>query len=460
MDQMHRYDDEADALSRAIVAYARGRIASPQPLDGSAAGEDLTRRAGDTITADGMGGDEALRIWSEILAPATISTDHPSSMAFVPGAPTKASVLFDLVVGSSSTIAAGWIDGAGAIWAENQALRWLADLAGYPPEAGGVFVSGGSAGNLSALVTARAAASQRLGSRPDGGWRVALAESAHSSIVTAARVMDVEVLRVAGDDRGRLEGPALRAALDVLGPAERHSVFAVVASAGATNAGTVDDLAGVADVCETNDLWMHVDGAYGGAGLVAPSVRALYDGIERADSFIVDPHKWLFAPYDCCALLYRDPERARGVFRQEAGYLDTVNQEGAAWSEWNPADFAYHLTRRARGLPFWFSLATYGTDAYRDAVEGVLALTRQTAQEIRDRDGLELLLDPDLSVVLFRRTGWNDDDYEAWWRRILDAQIAFVQPTTFRGEKVARLCFVNPRTTMDHVRAVLGTMGS
>jgi L-2,4-diaminobutyrate decarboxylase len=455
---MHRYTDETEALSRAIVTYARSRIASPQPLDKPATGEELGRRAGATITPGGMGGEEALRVWSEVLAPATISTDHPSSMAFVPAAPTKASVLFDLIVGSSSTIAAGWIDGAGAIWAENEALRWVADLAGYPEEAGGVFVSGGSAGNLSALVAARAEANERRGGRPPSGWKVALAESAHSSIVTATKVMDVDVIRIDGDEAGRLTGPGLAAALDALEPGEAESVFAVVASAGATNAGTVDDLAGVADVCEARSLWMHVDGAYGGAGLAAPSVRPLYDGIERADSFIVDPHKWLFAPYDCCALLYRDPDRARGVFRQEAGYLDTVNQPGATWSEWNPADFAYHLTRRARGLPFWFSLATYGTDAYRDAVEKVLTLTRQTAAEIDGRDELELMMNPQLSVVLFRRIGWTDEDYESWWRRILDAQIAFVQPTTFRGEKVARLCFVNPLTTMDHVRAVLGTM--
>ena len=455
---MHRYTDETEALSRAIEAYARDRIANAQPLDHSAEGADLTKRAGRTIVEEGLGGLEALRIWTEVLAPATISTDHPSSMAFVPAAPTKASVLFDLVVGASSTIAAGWIDGAGAIWAENQALRWVADLAGYPPDAGGAFVSGGSAGNLSALVTARAAASERLGHRPERGWKIALAESAHSSIVTAARVMDVGIVRIDGDDRGRLTGEALEGALDGLAPAELEGVFAVVASAGATNAGTVDDLAGIADTCAARNVWFHVDGAYGGAGLVAPSVRPLYDGIERADSFIVDPHKWLFAPYDCCALLYRDPARARSVFRQEASYLDTVNQEGAAWSEWNPSEFAYHLTRRARGLPFWFSLATYGTAAYRDAVETVLRLTRDTASEIHARDGVELLMDPDLSVVLFRRTGWNADEYETWWRRLLDEQIAFVQPTSFRGEKVARLCFVNPRTTMDDVRAVLDTM--
>ena len=452
MEQMHYYTPETEELSRAIVAYARNRIASSQPLDRIESSDELTRRAGQTVTPDGLGGEEALRIWTEVLAPATISTDHPASLAFVPAAPTKASVLFDLVVGASSTIAAGWIEGAGAIWAENQALAWLAGLAGFPDSAGGAFVSGGSAGNLSALVTARDVAARSLGGRPPGGWRVAVAESVHSSVKTAARVMDVETVVVPGDERGRLTGDALASALE-----RDDSVFAVVASAGATNAGTVDDLAGAADACTDRGIWFHVDAAYGGAGLVAPSVRALYDGIERADSFIVDPHKWLFAPYDCCALVYRDPSSARRVFRQEAEYLETINREGS-WSEWNPADYAYHLSRRARGLPFWFSLATYGTDDYREAVEEVLTLTRLTADEIRGRDGLELVMDPELSVVLFRRLGWGPDDYESWWRRLLDAQIAFVQPTSWKGEQVARLCFINPRTTIDHVRAVLGTM--
>ena len=383
------------------------------------------------------------------MAPATISTDHPAALAFVPGAPTKASVLFDLIVGASSTIAAGWIDGAGAIWAENQALAWLASAAGMPPEAGGVFVSGGSAGNLSALVAARhAAASAR--ERP-ARWRFAACETVHSSVAAAARVMDVGVLDVPADDHGRLTGQALRRAIDADGG---DGLFAVVASAGATNAGTVDDLDGVAAVCAERGLWFHVDGAYGGAGLLAPSVRGLYDGIERADSFIVDPHKWLFAPYDACALLYRDPAIALLAHRQEASYLDTSN----AAPDWNPADYAYHLSRRARGLPLWFSLATYGTDAYRQAVEAVLAITRQTAGLVTEHPNLELIMEPELSVVLFRRLGWEPDDYEAWWRRLIDAQIAFVQPTSWKGEKVARLCFVNPRTTLDHVRAILGTM--
>ncbi|HEX6330265.1 MAG TPA: pyridoxal-dependent decarboxylase [Actinomycetota bacterium] len=444
---MHEYTDATEGLARAIVDYARGRIANPRPLDRPPSPEVLTRRVGATITPGGLGGQEALRIWGDELAPTIMSTDHPGFLAFVPGAPTPASVLFDLAVSAACSYGGTWIEGAGAVWAENQVLRWLADLAGLPPGAGGCFVSGGTAGNLAALITARHAFVARGGKRERR--RIVCAESAHSSVAAAARIMDVELDRVP-DVGGRLTGAGLRAWLEGHDPAE---VVAVAASAGSTNAGLVDDLAGVAAACSQHGIWLHVDGAYGGAALLAPTVRERFRGLERADSFIVDPHKWLFAPYDACALVYRDPEAARAAHRQDAAYLETLN----ASAEWNPSDFAPHLSRRARGLPLWFSLAVHGTDAHRAAVEQVLAVTRATAEEIRGRRELELVVEPELSVVVFRRLGWDAEDYEAWWRRILRDHVAFVQPTLWEGEKVARLCFVNPRTTIEHVRAILDT---
>jgi L-2,4-diaminobutyrate decarboxylase len=454
MPSMHEYTDETEALARSILAFARGRIAEDPPLDHALPPGELDRRAGPTITPDGIGGAEALRLWSEVLAPATLSPDHPSFLAFVPGAPTKASVLFDLAVSASATYAGSWLEGAGAVWAENQVLAWLAALAGFPESAGGVFVSGGTAGNLSALVAARhtaAGADARGADRPPR-WRIACADTVHSSVISAARVMDVDLIQIPHDERGRLTGPALASALGSVDDAE--GVFAVVASAGSTNAGVVDDLEGIGHVCRERGLWLHVDGAYGAAALLAPSVRDRFRGIELADSYIVDPHKWLFAPYDSCALLYRDPALARAAHRQDASYLDTLNTGSA----WNASDYAHHLSRRARGLPMWFSLATNGTDAYRDAVERVLAVTREAAEEVRHRPELELVMEPELSVVLFRRLGWTSDDYEAWWPRVLEAQIGFVQPTSWEGERVGRLCFVNPRTTIEHVRAILDTM--
>jgi glutamate/tyrosine decarboxylase-like PLP-dependent enzyme len=249
--------------------------------------------------------------------------------------------------------------------------------------------------------------------------------------------MDAEALVVATEG-DRLTGAALRAALDA--DPDPDSVFAVVATAGTTNAGVIDDLDGVAAVARERRLWFHVDGAYGLAALAAPSVRDRFRGIEHADSLIVDPHKWLFAPFDCAALLYRDPEPARRAHSQRAAYLEPMHVAG----EWNPSDYAYHLTRRVRGLPFWFSLAVHGTDAYTDAIERTLAIARDAARRIADAEHLELLGEPELTVVLWRRPGWATADYEAWSRQLLADQRAFVLPTTYHGETVARAVFLHP----------------
>jgi glutamate/tyrosine decarboxylase-like PLP-dependent enzyme len=196
-----------------------------------------------------------------------------------------------------------------------------------------------------------------------------------------------------------------------------------------------------------------VDGAYGGAALAAPSVRDLFEGVERADSFIVDPHKWLFAPYDCCALLYRDPEPARAAHSQTAGYLDQIDREAA-----NPSDLAIHLSRRARGLPFWFSLATHGTDRYVEAIERTLATTRTVAEAIRASEHLELACEPELSVLLFERPGWDDDAYTVWSNEMARQGVILCVPTRWRGRAVLRLAFVNPDTQPARVIEVLQTL--
>ena len=451
---MHKFTEETDGIVRAVVDYAVARIRmDPPPLDRPLPQKELEERVGETITAKGLGPDRAFQLFAEELAPAVISVDNPRFLAFVPAAPTKSSILFDLVVSAASIFGGTWLEGAGAVFAENQALAWLTGLAGMPDGAGGVFVSGGSAGNLSGLVAARRAMQERRDDRP-ARWRVAASASAHSSVWAAARVMDGEVLAVPDDERGRLTGANLRAALERASSEERDGLFGVVATAGATNTGVVDDLAGVAEVCRERGVWYHVDAAYGGAALAAPSVRNLFDGIEFADSLVIDPHKWLFAPFDCAALLYARPLEGARAHMQEASYLDDVN----VLTEWSPAHYAFHLSRRARGLPFWFSLASHGTDAYSRAIEAVLEVTRRAADEIRSRTKLELVLEPDLSVLLFRRAGWGPQDYSAWSERLLQEQVAFVVPSSWKGERVARLCFVNPRTTVEDVRAILDTM--
>lgn len=452
---MHSFDKDADHVAvDKVLRYARERLLmDPIPLDGAETEEHLRSAAGQTITAAGLGSTRAMELFEHTLAPACLSTDHPRYLSFIPCAPTREAAAFDVVVGASSIYGGSWMEGAGAVYAENQALRWISDLAGLPESAGGVFVPGGTVGNLSALVVARRTARARAreagtGARP---YRIAATDNAHSSVVSMAAVMDAEVCGVHVDEKLRLTGPELRKTLEEYGP---ETFFAVVATSGTTNFGVVDDLASVAEVCREYGLWLHVDGAYGGAGLAAPSVRHLFQGIEHADSFIVDPHKWLFAPFDCCALIYREPELARVAHTQEAGYLDVITKS----AEWNPTDYSIGLTRRARGLPLWYSLAVHGTDAYVEAIESTLEVTRFAADEIGRRDYLEAVREPDLSVVVFRRLGWGPEDYQAWTDRLLGEEFAFVVPTSFRGETLTRFAIVNPHTTKEDVNAILDTM--
>ncbi len=455
---MHEHDSSHEVLTQAVLRYAVDRIRmDPPPLDGPRTAAELRAMAGRTITPRGLGGLEALRVFGDVLSQATISADHPRFLSFVPAAPTEASILFDLVVGASSIYGGSWLEGGGAVHAENEALRYLADLAGMPPEAGGVFVSGGTAGNLSALIAARHRWRERAQGRLDRTRGLIISsKGAHSSIAAAARAMDADEVTAEADDQGRLRIDALRELVAEMDPADRDRVFAVVATSGTTNAGVIDHLDGAADVAAELGVWFHVDGAYGAAGLAAPSVRDRYVGIERADSFIVDPHKWLFAPYDCCALLYRDPLQARRAHTQHAEYLDVLHTDDD--HEWNPSDFAHHLSRRARGLPFWFSVATYGTDAYRDAVETTLALTRDAARLIDDAPHLELIMEPELTVVLFRRTGWSPERYQVWSDQLLAEGVAFVVPTSWKGETLLRICIVNPRTTLADIELLVNSL--
>jgi len=455
---MHSHDASTEVLTQAIIRYSVDRMRlDPPPLDAPRTPAQLRAMAGRTITERGLGGLEALRVFGDVLAPACISVDHPRFLSFVPAAPTEASILFDLVVGASSIYAGSWLEGGGAVHAENEALRYLADLAGMPVEAGGVFVSGGTAGNLSALIAARHRWRERAGGRHDRTRGLMISSAgAHSSIAAAGRAMDADEIAADADGDGRLRIDALRALVDGLAAEDRERVFAVIATSGTTNAGVIDPLDGAADVAAELGVWFHVDGAYGAAGLAAPSVRPRYDGIERADSFIVDPHKWLFAPFDCCALLYRDPLQARRAHTQHAEYLDVLHTD--LDNEWNPSDFAHHLSRRARGLPFWFSLATYGTDAYRDSVEQTLSLTRDAARMIDAAAHLELIMEPELSIVLFRRTGWDAGLYQAWSDRMLADGIAFVVPTSWAGETVLRICIVNPRTCVDDIQLLIDSL--
>lgn len=461
MKSMHSLDIELVEMTLDIMKYSINRISNTSPeLGWPKKAEELDELVGKTVTKEGIGGEKAFNLFKDVLVKATVPVDHPRHLAFVPASPTRAAVLFDLITSASSVHGAYWMTGAGGIYCENQAMKWIVELTGLPEGAFGVFTSGGTAANLSAMVAAREAWREK--NEENRAYRALLITSsgAHSSVKSMAKVIDADILLVDDDDEDKLNGRWLQKKIDGLSPVDRKRLFAVVATGGTTNAGIIDNLETVADVCEKEDLWFHVDAAYGGGALAAKSVRHLFNGIERADSITIDPHKWMFSPYDCGAVLYKDMELARNAHSQKGSYLDIFKDEGA--HGFNPADYQIQLTRRLRGLPLWFSLAMHGTDRYSQAVERGLELAQLAADKIRKADHLELVREPSLSCVLFRRKEWEPNDYRDWTYENQRKGFALVTPSKWvkndHSETVTRFCFINPDTSEDDIQAILDSM--
>jgi len=455
-NRMHTIDMDLVEMTLDVMKYAIDRISNVTPdLGAPKKEEELLRLVGETITPEGIGGESAFQLFKNVLVKATVPIDHPRHLAFVPAAPTRAAIMFDLVTSASSIHGSYWMEGAGGIFCENQAMKWLVSLTGLPDTAFGVFTSGGTAANLSALVTAREEWREQKPERARERALLITSSGAHSSIKSMAKVMDADVLLVRSNDEF-LSGTALGEALEELSDKDRERLFAIVATGGTTNAGIIDDLEGVAKICETEKIWFHVDCAYGGGALAADSVRHLFNGIEKADSITIDPHKWLFSPYDCGAVIYKNLELAKKAHSQKGAYLDIFKDEGA--QGFNPADYQIQLTRRLRGMPLWFSLAMHGTNKYKEAIERGIELANIAASKVDANDLLELVRPASLSVVLFKRKGWTAEDYRDWTYRNHRSGFALVTPSLWKEESVVRFCFINPDTTEDDIDQILATL--
>ena len=434
-------------VAERVAEFIHDRIAHA-PLGRTVAPSEMMPLVAGTITRGGLGAEAAWRHFVDDVVANTVGLDSERYLAFIPVSPSAAGVWMEAAVGAATFSAESWLEAPGAVAAENHTLRWLADLFGLPAGAGGCFMSGGSIGNLSALAVAREQTGERR--------TVAVADTAHASVFNSLHMLGVtrepghEMVVVATGDDGRFTGEALEAAV-----AGRSDVGLVVAAAGSTNAGVVDDLAGLADVAERLGAWFHVDGAYGAAAALVPELRGLLDGIERCDSMIVDPHKWLFAPEGSCALLYRRPELAAAVHTQHGPYIDILHGDEPLW---NPSDYGYQLTRRATGLPLWFALAVHGTDAHAAAVARGVELTRLAARRFEALPGVSLVMEPQLGVLLFRRAGWGRAEWRDWAARVLHEGIAFVAPSTWKGEPVGRLVFLHPRTPESVIDELAATL--
>lgn len=456
---MHNVDIDLIEMSLDITKQTLNRLTQSNPYLGLAESEaKLKEKIGETITDEGIGGEKALKIWKKILSKNVMSMDHPRHLAFISAAPTRAAVMFDLITAASSIHGSYWLLGAGGIFAENQTMEWLVKLTGMPEGAFGVFTSGGTLSNLSGLITARENWRMNNPENKNKKGIVLASSESHSSVESMCKIIDAELRLVPIEEK--LTSELIEETISKFTDEERARIFCIVATAGTTNAGIIDDLEGVSAVCQKYDWWMHVDAAYGGGALLADSVRHLFNGIEKADSITIDPHKWLFSPYDCGAIIYKDPELAREVHKQEASYLDIFKETEA--NGFNPSDYQIQLTRRVRGLPLWFSLAMHGTNRYKEAIEWDIKLAQIAAEKIRNNPNLELVREPSLSIVLFKRKGWNAEDYKKWTFKNLEKGLALVTPTKWKvngkRETVIRFCFINPDAVEEDIDLILSTL--
>jgi aromatic-L-amino-acid/L-tryptophan decarboxylase len=394
--------------------------------------------------------DEMFARLERDVLPYIMNICHPRFFAFVPGPSNFVSVMADSLAAGFNVFNGSWLGGSGPAALELAVVDWFRDWCGFPEEAGGLFVSGGSMANLTALVAARHA---KLSDRTE---RAVLyySDQTHSSVDRAVRVIGFlpeQIRRIASDSAFRLGLKELARAV-----AEDRAAglrpFAVIANAGTTNTGAIDPLREIAAFCRAEDLWMHVDGAYGAAAVISERGRALLDGIALADSLSFDPHKWLFQPVECGCVLLRDAALLKSAYRIMPEYLADVHRNV---TEVNPCDYGIQLTRGFRALKVWMSMQFFGVDAFRAAVERGFALAEFAERKLRTMPCWEIVTPAQMGIVTFARRGADESFYARLHDAMLKDGFALATSTVLNGKTVLRLCTINPRTTEEDIERTI-----
>jgi len=423
---------------------------------------EMAERLGGPAPADPKPFDEILTKLEEDVLAFTSRLDHPGFFAFIPSCGTWPSALADFVASACNIYAGSWMESAGPSQVELEVLGWFKDWVGYPETAGGSLLTGGSAANMIALACAR----EKLAGPMSDRLMVYVSDQSHSSLARAARVLGFlpdQVRVVPTDPSLRLRPEALASVMEADLRAGRTPLF-VAASAGATNAGTVDELPALAELCHERGVWLHADAAYGGFAVLTERGREQLTGLELADSITLDPHKWLYQPYECGCLLVRDGRAQRAAFEVTPDYLSHAK---AAEGEVDFADLGLQLSRASRALKVWVSLQYFGLDAFRGAIDRSLDRAELARRRIEESDTLELAAPPSLGIVCLRRRFADAEDEEELERRnaaLVDALersgLGLVSGTRLHGTFVIRLCVLNHTTDEDTVERVLGFLES
>ena len=432
-------------VDRVVEHYEHGPD-GPAIRGGDAA--ELRRVLGGPVPSEPGDPMAALEALVDVALAHMQSGDHPRYFARVPGPSSFAGVLGDWLGTGFNALASSWGGGSGPATVELIVLDWIRTLLGLPAGTEGVILSGGSLSNLTALAAAR---------RARGAGLAYLSDQTHASVRRGLEALGftTEEIRTLPTD----DGFVLRA--EVLADAVRGDRARgarprfVVATAGTTNTGTVDELDGIADVCAAEDLWLHIDGAYGAPAALCDVGRAVLRGLERADSVTLDPHKWLFAPYDAGVLLVRHPGTLERTFSMRPEYLADVRSDSG---EVSFGDRSLELSRRSRALKLWMMFRTYGADRVGAAIEEGIRLAER-AQSMIDADPDWACVTPaQLGIVTFTRPGWSAAEHAARVAALTDDGFAAITSTTLRGRPALRLCTINPRTTEADIAETLARL--
>jgi len=421
--------------------------------------KDMDKMFAEEAPEHPMDATEVLQFVMENVMSNSNIVSHPKSYSFVPGPSNYVSTIADTLATGFNIFSGGWVASPAAAELEIVTINWLLKLFNFPAKrGGGLFTSGGSMANLTAIVTAR-----RIKCGDDySNAIIYLSDQAHSSNIKAIRILGFkkEQIRLIPTDSefkmslNKLKNAIAKDSLEGLQP------FLVIASSGTTNTGTVDPLPELAKICKNENLWFHIDGAYGGAAILAKNGKQLLKGIDKADSLTVDPHKWFFQPYEMGCLLVRNSSWLKDTFTETPEYLRDV--EGNE-SEINFYDHGVQLTRRFRALKLYMSVKTFGMSAFRKAIDYNLKLAEKTESLLRKSAQWEVISPATLAIINFRYNPIDknfsekelDQLNQKISEKVMDSREALLVTTILQDQVVLRMCLINPRTTLQDVKETI-----
>lgn len=411
------------------------------------------------LPREGMPWREALAQFERQVVDSSNRVDHPRFFAYIPLANNFVSVMADTLAAGYNIFNAVWLQGPGAAQIERLTVDWLRQLFGLPAAAGGTFVSGGSVANLSALAVAREV-------QLAGDTRAAVAycsDQIHFAVSRGLRLLGFapeQLRKLPSDAHFRLPLERLRAAA-AEDRAAGKKPFCVVASAGTTNTGAVDPLDELADFCQVEDLWLHVDGAYGAPAVLTERGKGALRGLERVDSLALDAHKWLFQPIECGLVLVRDRRWLSQTFGETPEYLKDMQSEG---EELNFMYQGIQLTRQFRTLKLWLSFKVFGLNAISEAIAAGFENAELAERLLREAGSWEIVTPAQMAILTFRYQPANGDDgladrvTQELVGRLLEDGFAFASGTRLNGRPVMRMCCNNPRTTPSDLEKTIQLM--